>query len=216
MPNLSRMSGMLRAAQVLPAAFDARAARIAKLRIAREPEVAVASGVGAETPLEGTMVAAVRLRPELLFAHAVLQPDQPRARDKVEVPVSRVAPPADTALFESAADPAVLFYLPRYRLRREGARELIRMDERDGAWVLTLELEAFAAPELGDVGAAGPLPHTFTVLLQCTPGTGSSSARWRSSRRPRGTGARRCRCPAPASATSCSERSATARCARGS
>ena len=172
MPNLSRMSGMLRAAQVLPAAFDARAARIANLQIAREPEVAVASGVGAETPLEGLKVAAVLLRPELLFAQAVLQPDQPRTRDQLEVPVSRVAPPADTALFESPADPAVLFYLPRYRLRREGTRELIRMDERDGAWVLTLELEAFAAPELGDVGAAGPLPHTFTVLLQCTPGDG--------------------------------------------
>jgi hypothetical protein len=166
------MSGILRAAQVLPAAFDGRAARIAKLQIAREPEVAVASGVGVETPLEGLKVAAVRLRPELLFAQAVLQPDQPRTRDQLEVPVSRVAPPTDSVLFESAADPGVLFYLPRYRLRSDGRGELIRMDERDGAWVLTLELEAFAAPELGDVGAAGPLPHTLTVLLQCTPGDG--------------------------------------------
>jgi hypothetical protein len=166
------MSGILRATQVLPAAFDARAARIANLRIAREPEVAVAAPVGAETPLEGLKVAAVMLRPELLIAHAVLQPDQPRAREQLEVPVSRGAPPVDTALFEAAADPAALFYLPRYRLRREGARELIRMDERDGGWVLVLELEAFAPPELGDVGAAGPLPHTLTVLFQCTPGDG--------------------------------------------
>ncbi|MCE7917502.1 MAG: hypothetical protein DYH16_08205, partial [Nitrosomonas sp. PRO5] len=38
-------------------------------------------------------------------------------RDKLAVPVSPIAEPADTTIFEDPADPTKKYYLPRYRVR---------------------------------------------------------------------------------------------------
>jgi hypothetical protein len=89
-------------------------------------------------------------------------------RGQLTVPVSPVPNPADTTLFEEAADATHKLYLPRYRLRSQGGRYEIGVTAaEDGNWRLTVGLERYPAPEIGDqVQGAGELPHTCAIFFR--------------------------------------------------
>jgi hypothetical protein len=114
----------------------------------------------------------VLLRSEVIDAAAALRPGETGDRASFDVPISPQKDVVDTVLFEDAKTPDVRFYLPRYRVRSDGDREVIRFGKQGAAWELALELEAFVPPPLGDVGAAGPLVHTVGVELHYLVGDG--------------------------------------------
>lgn len=92
-------------------------------------------------------------------------------RDQIHVPISPVPAVTDTLLFESAADGAQKFFLPRYRLATQlvSGRQQYRISLQEHApnWQLELFLEAFPAPELGEsFRTAQKLSHDLTVLLR--------------------------------------------------
>lgn len=84
-------------------------------------------------------------------------------------PISPAAQPTDTTLFESAASD-VRYYLPRYRLRTTGPGRydvnVVSDPQASGLWVVSLGLEAFPAPELGDAArTAQVLPHQLNAAV---------------------------------------------------
>jgi hypothetical protein len=102
------------------------------------------------------------------FDHRLGEGNLGDVRGQVKVPISPVAEPIDTVLFEDAADPAKKFYLPRYRVRLSGGRYEIGVASiDDGGWRLSAGLERFPAPELG-AGAQGasPLPHEIGIFFR--------------------------------------------------
>jgi hypothetical protein len=128
----------------------------------------IASTVARETPFSAVAL----LRPELIDAVVALQPRESGDRASFDVAICPQKDVVDSVLFEDAKTPEVRFYLPRYRVRHDGEREVIRLSKQGAAWELALELEAFVSPALGDVGAAGPLPHSVGVVLHYQVGDG--------------------------------------------
>lgn len=106
-----------------------------------------------------------RLRPDLfgvVASRGFLRADSPD-------PISPVAQPGDTTLFENAAGDQHQ-YLPRYRLRTTAAGRYdvnVSADPQTGGqWVISLGLEAFPAPELGDAArSAQVLSHQLHATL---------------------------------------------------
>lgn len=93
-------------------------------------------------------------------------------RDKLTVPVSPIAEPADTTIFEDPADPAKKYYLPRYRVRiHSGHYEIGFNAMPEGTWRLNIGLEPYPAPELG-LGIQGvfELPHDIAVFFRYAAG----------------------------------------------
>lgn len=96
-------------------------------------------------------------------------PGQPSGvpRDQVRAPISPVAEPADTLLFEDPLDASKKFYLPRYRLRETAGRyDFVIAATQDGGWRLSLGLERFPAPELGNAAGAQILAHRIAVFFR--------------------------------------------------
>lgn len=106
-----------------------------------------------------------RIRPELFGVVASLgfeRADSPN-------PISPAAQPTDTTLFESAVGD-VRYYLPRYRLRTTAPGRydvnVVADPQASGLWVVSLGLEAFPAPELGDAArTAQVLPHQLNAAV---------------------------------------------------
>lgn len=91
-------------------------------------------------------------------------------REQLSVPISLGDRITDQVLFESAAEPAQKFYLPRYRLAEESvsgqSRYRIVMEPAGQAWTLTVYLQAYPAPEtLTQPPVNTPLKHEVTVIL---------------------------------------------------
>lgn len=94
-----------------------------------------------------------------------------KPRGQMTAPVAPNAQVEDTLYFEEPTNPALRYYLPRYRLATErvsGALHYrVRMAEVSGQWRLELTLEAFAAPALGAVPPeTRVLPHELGVRLR--------------------------------------------------
>lgn len=106
-----------------------------------------------------------RIRPELFDLVASRGFDRASSPN----PVSPVAQPGDTTLFESAAGD-LRYHLPRYRLRTTAPGRydvnVVLDPQASGQWVVSLGLEGFAAPELGDAArTAQVLPHQLSAAL---------------------------------------------------
>lgn len=106
-----------------------------------------------------------RIRPELFDTVA---PGGFERKDSPH-PISPVAQPTDTTLFESVAGD-VHYYLPRYRLRTTAPERydvnVVADPQASGQWVVSLGLEAFPAPELRDAArSAEALPHQLNAAL---------------------------------------------------
>lgn len=93
---------------------------------------------------------------------------QPVPQTRAPHPVSPQPTPTDTLVYTAGADPALTFYLPRYRLRTAAARYDIAMAaEADGQWSMGFGLETHPAPEVADAArTAQPLPHWLLVSLR--------------------------------------------------
>ncbi|MFI5735476.1 hypothetical protein ACIA49_35530 [Kribbella sp. NPDC051587] len=118
-----------------------------------------------------------------------LRPGVPRSQ--ITVPISPDGRVDDTVLFEDPADPAKVYYLPRYRLRVTPATGHYEITTSlvDGRWRMTFGLESFAAPEIARADAL-ILPHDLTVsvssagelardypVAEVTPGFGTTQNR---------------------------------------
>lgn len=106
-----------------------------------------------------------RLRPELF------DPVKPLGFERKDSPhaISPVAQPSDATLFEDAHSD-VRYFLPRYRLRTTAPGRydvnVVADPQASGLWVVSLGLEAYPAPELGDAArTAQTLPHPLDAAL---------------------------------------------------
>jgi hypothetical protein len=101
-------------------------------------------------------------------------------RGSLTVPVCPVAEPTDTVLYELATDPAKRYYLPRYRIAQTApptAQYRMAMGEDSTGWSLTVHLEAYPAPEIGDAAAtAATLDHSVDVILRYGARVGGNEA----------------------------------------
>jgi hypothetical protein len=90
------------------------------------------------------------------------------AQSQAPHPVSPQPTPTDTLVYTDGADPAITFFLPRYRLRTAVARYDIAMAaEVDGQWSIAFGLETHPAPELANAArTARPMPHELMVVLR--------------------------------------------------
>ena len=94
-------------------------------------------------------------------------PDDPGLpRDRMTVPISPVAEPVDTVLYESPQDPGRLLYLPRYRIA-DGPPLRVHLAQGATDWTLAVDLERYRAPEVEATGAGAiELPHALGVMVR--------------------------------------------------
>lgn len=112
-------------------------------------------------------------------------------RSQVTVPISPDGRVDDTVLFQDPADPAKVYYLPRYRLRviPSTGRYEITTTLVGGLWRMTFGLESFPAPEISrpdatllphelsvGISSAGQLARDYSVA-EFTPGLGDTQNR---------------------------------------
>lgn len=103
-------------------------------------------------------------------------------RTQIQAPICPNAEPTDTVLYTDPADPSKCYYLPRYALAQRtntvGSPVYAIVFKADkSAFTLSVDLSAFAAPELGASAAtATELTHTITVLLRAAQIVGGSAA----------------------------------------
>ena len=113
---------------------------------------------------------AIRMRPRLDLMRPELFHDksgQGFERQDSPHPISPTQQPNDTMLFEDPNSDA-RYWLPRYRLRElnRGRYDSNVVQGGDGRWAISLGLEAYPAPELGDAARnAQPLPHQLAVSV---------------------------------------------------
>ncbi len=118
------------------------------------------------------------LNPSLGELIAVIRPQQGSPRSSMTVPIAPGEALADTLVFESPANPAERFYLPRYRVATlatdRGSEFQVRLTKEDPGTRLTIVIEPFMPPEVQAVAAdAAPLTHEVTALLGFDiPGSG--------------------------------------------
>jgi hypothetical protein len=102
----------------------------------------------------------------LSFATAANPADGGEDRGSLNVPVSPVASPNDTTLFEQPADPAAKLFLPRYRVVQQPSQQVF-LAQGATDWTLTVDLEKYRAPEIESAAAdASELPHSISVVLR--------------------------------------------------
>jgi hypothetical protein len=92
-------------------------------------------------------------------------------RDQLSVPVSPSKALSDTVLYEDPANPALRYYLPRYRIGEQtvSGRQQFRLALEQGSQGgrLIAHLEKFPAPEIAQAaGQAQELVHEVTVALK--------------------------------------------------
>ncbi len=113
---------------------------------------------------------AIRIRPRLDLMRPELFRDKSGEdfeRQHSPHPISPTQQPNDTVLFEDP-NSDVRYWLPRYRLRElnRGRYDSNIVQGDDGRWAISLGLESYPAPELGDAARnAQPLPHQLAVSV---------------------------------------------------
>lgn len=88
-------------------------------------------------------------------------------RDQLTVPICRTPMLADDVLYDAPAGGAT-YYVPRWRIVQppDGLPQ-ISITQAAGSWVLTVHLEAYAAPSIADqLGEASPLPCDLACLFR--------------------------------------------------
>ncbi|MCC6456078.1 MAG: hypothetical protein IT328_14080 [Caldilineaceae bacterium] len=122
---------------------------------------------GQETaPAAANMVAVAG--PSLIEAEIVHEAGVPR--DQITVPVSPSKELSDTLLYEDAANPALRYYLPRYRIAEQlvsGRRQFrLVLEQGQQGGRLVVHLEKFPEPEIAqEAGQAQELAHDVAVAL---------------------------------------------------
>ena len=106
----------------------------------------------------------------------LISPDygsQGMPRDKINTPISPISDPTDKVLFENPENPDKKSYLPRYKMRNQDGRyEIGLVYGQDGKWHLSVGLERFPAPELGNsVQGTAMLPHEIEASLHYYAGS---------------------------------------------
>jgi len=113
---------------------------------------------------------AIRMRPSLEFIRPELfdnKSGEDFERKDSPHPISLTQQPNDTTLFEDP-NSDTRYWLPRYRLRENGRGRYDSnvVQGKDGLWAVSLGLEAYPAPEIGDAARnADPLPHQLAVSV---------------------------------------------------